>query len=118
MKQWIGALVLAGMMVSGQAQAVMNCQEADQLGASLTELGVALEDENAEIGEGSEEDNSLAEISVNITEIAAAAEDVDLANAGASMTEAWAANDRDAFLDALSDAVNRLAEAMAEAGCE
>jgi hypothetical protein len=118
MKEWIGVLVLAGMMVSGQAGAVMNCQEADQLGASLTELGVTLEDENTEIGEGSEEDNMLAEISVNITDIAAAAEDEDLANAGASMAEAWAANDRDAFLDAMADVVNQLDEAMTEAGCE
>lgn len=118
MKEWIGALVLAGMMVSGQAGAVMNCQEADQLGASLTELGVTLDDENAEIGEGSEEDQALAEVAIGIAEIADAAEDEELGNAGVAMAEAWAANDRDAFLDAMADVVNQLAEAMTEAGCE
>lgn len=118
MKRVIGALLLACVLGSGQAMAVMSCQEADELGASLSELGAALEDENTEIGEGSEEDNALAEISLNITDIAAAADDADLANAGADMAEAWANNDRDAFLNALESVVNQLAAAMANAGCE
>lgn len=118
MKRWIGAALLACVMGSAQAEGVLSCQDVDELGTSLTELGIALDDENVEIGEGSEEDQALAEISIGIAEIADAAGDEDFGNAGVAMAEAWAANDRDAFLDALADVVAQLAVASAEAGCD
>jgi hypothetical protein len=118
MKQWIGAALLACVMGSAQAEGVLSCQDVDEIGTGLTEIGILLDDENAEIGEGSEEDQALAEIAIGIAEIADAAEDEELGNAGVAMAEAWAANDRDAFLDALGDVIAHLALASAEAGCE
>lgn len=118
MKRWILASLLAGAVGSVQAEGVLSCAEVDELGESLTAVGIALDDENAEIGEGSSEDQALAEIAVGIAEIADAAGDENLGNAGVAMAEAWAANDRDAFTDALADVVAQLAVASAEAGCD
>lgn len=118
MKRWLVAALLAGSVGCAQAEGLVSCAEVDELGESLTAVGIALDDENAEIGEGSAEDQALAEIAVGIAEIADAAEDQDLGNAGVAMAEAWAANDRDAFTDALADVVAQLAVASAAAGCD
>jgi hypothetical protein len=118
MKRLILAALLAGAMGSVQAEGGMSCAEADQLGESLTAIGIALKDENAEIGEGSPEDQALAEISVGIAAISDATGDEEFGMAGVAMAQAWAANDRAAFTDALGDAVARLAVAYAAAGCE
>ncbi len=118
MKRLFLAALLAGAMGGAQAEGLLSCAEVDELGESLTALGIALDDENMEIGEGSPEDQALAEISVGIAEIADAAGDADFGNAGVAMAEAWAANDRDAFTDALADVVAQLAVASAAAGCE
>jgi hypothetical protein len=118
MKRLFLAVLLAGAVGGVQAEGVLSCADVDELGSSLTAIGIALDDENVEIGEGSPEDQALAEISVGIASIADAAGDENLGSAGVAMADAWAANDRDAFTDALADVVNQLAEASAAAGCE
>jgi hypothetical protein len=118
MTRWILAALLAGATGAVQAEGVLSCAEVDELGESLTAVGVALEDDDAEIGEGSPEDQALADISVSVAHIADAAGHEDLGNAGVAMAEAWAANDRDAFTDALAEVVAHLAVASAEAGCD
>ena len=91
------------------ASPALSCEEVNTVGESLTALGVALDDENMPIGEGSPEDQALGEVTTGLADIAEAESDMDLANASLGMANAWAANDRDAFTDALADAVAKLA---------
>lgn len=108
-KQLLVAVMVACGSSAACAEAVLSCEQVDQMGEALTTLGVALEDEQMEIGEGSEEHTQLLEITEGLAEIAGAEGDEDLANAALGMAEAWGANDRDAFTTALATAVAKLA---------
>lgn len=99
-------LSLCGTAVSAEG---LTCQDVDNMGEALTALGVALDDENAQIGAGSEEHQALADISVGLAQIADAYNDEEFGAAAVAMAEAWGNNDRDAFTDALADVVAQLA---------
>lgn len=116
-KRLLLACVLGAMAWTVSAEPALSCDEVDQVGSALTDLGTALDDENAQIGEGSEEDQALADIITALADISEAENDEDLANASSDMADAWAANDRDAFLDALADAVVKLA-VVSNADCQ
>jgi hypothetical protein len=109
MKKLILCIALGFAAFSANAAPAISCEEVDQLGEALTTLGVAMDDENAVIGEGSEEDQALHDTVVGLAEIAKAEGDEDLAAASVNMAAAWDAMDRDAFTDALADAVVKLA---------
>ena len=114
MKRLLLACVLGSMAWGVQAQPALSCDEVNEVGAALDELGAALE-AGGEVGDS--EDLQLGDITVGLADIAEAENDEDLANASLGMAEAWAANDRDAFLEALAHAVNKLAE-ISSADCE
>lgn len=101
------ALALASLGV--RAEAVLSCDEVNQVGEALTAIGIALEDENMPIDAGSAEDIGLAQVVEGLAGIAAAEGDQDLANASLGMAKAWDNNDRGAFTNALADAVAKLA---------
>lgn len=103
----VGMLAFASATV--RAEAVLSCEEVDQMGEALTTLGIAMDDENAEIGLGSSEDAALRDVVEGLATIAAAENDQDLANASLAMAEAWDNADRDAYTDALAEAVAKLA---------
>ena len=109
MKQFLLAAALSFACVSANAESALSCEEIDQVGESLTALGIAMDDENMAVGEDSPEDAALAEVVVGLADIAEAEGDEDLANASVGMADAWHAMDRDAFTDALADAVAKLA---------
>lgn len=106
-------LMLVGMLafvsVTARAEAVLSCEEVDEMGEALTALGIAMDDENAEIGVGSEEEAALRDVVEGLATIAGAEGDEDLANASLAMAEAWDNADRDAYTDALAEAVAKLA---------
>ena len=108
MKRLLLALALSGFCVGVQAEPALSCDEVDEVGEALTAIGIALEDEQMPIGEGSPEDAALGEITVGLADIAEAENDEDLANASLGMANAWASNDRDAFTDSLAEAVAKL----------
>ena len=56
-------------------------------------------------------------MSSGLAEISEAENDQELANASLAMANACAANDRDAFTDALADTVDTLADIM-NSGCQ
>lgn len=114
MRKVLLGCVLAAASFAANAEAVLSCEEVDQVGESLTGLGVYLEDENGEIGAGSPEDAALGDVVTGLADIAEAENDEDLANASLGMANAWADNDRDAFTDALADAVAKLAVISAQ----
>lgn len=87
----------------------LSCEEIDEVGEALTELGIAMDDENAEIGQDSPEDAALRDVVLGLADIAEAEGDEDLANASLGMAHAWDAMDRDAFTDSLAEAVAKLA---------
>ncbi|MBK8287082.1 MAG: hypothetical protein IPK97_20685 [Ahniella sp.] len=109
MKKLLCVLLLGFMPWSAHAEAVLSCDDIEQLGESLTALGIAMDDENAEIGEGSSEDAALRDVVLALAEIAKAEDDADLANASIAMAEGWDNMDRDAFTDGLAEAVVKLA---------
>lgn len=109
MKKLILCIALSFAAVAANAAPAISCDEVDQLGEALTTLGVAMDDENAEIGEGSDEDKALQDTVTGLSTIAEAEGDADLAAAATKMGDAWVAMDRDAFTDALADAVVKLA---------
>lgn len=113
MRKLLAVLLLSGFGSVASAEG-LTCQDVDQMGEALTALGIALDDENAQIGAGSEEHQALADISVGLAEIADAYNDEDFGNAAVNMAEAWGNNDRDAFTDALADVVAQLAVVHAE----
>lgn len=106
--KWALCLVVA--MVPGllQAEAVLSCDEVDEMGEALTGLGIAIES-GVEIGEDSPEDQALRDVVDGLAVIAVAENDEELAEAAVGMDEAWHAMDRDAFNDALALAVAKLA---------
>lgn len=109
--------LLAVMLLCGIGPAAaegLTCQDIDQMGEALTTLGIALEDENAQIGAGSPEHQALADISVGLAQIADAYEDEEFGNSAVKMAEAWGNNDRDAFTDGLAEVVAQLAVVHAE----
>jgi len=110
---WMLGAVLAMASLGVRAEAVLSCEEVDEVGVSLTELGILMDDENAEIGVGTEADDALAETTVGLADIADAEQDAELQDASVAMAEAWQAADRDAFTDALAVAVVRLASISA-----
>lgn len=109
MKRMVLACALVLACGGVRAEAVLSCDEVNEVGESLTALGIAIDDENAQIGAGSEEDEALRQTVLGLADIAEAEGDEDLANASEGMAQAWADNDRDGFVDALADAVARLA---------
>lgn len=94
---------------SAAADPVLSCEEIDQLGEALMGLGIALEDEDAAIGEDSPEDGALGDVVVGLADVAEAEGDEDLAAAAVGMADAWDAMDRDAYSNALASAVAKLA---------
>lgn len=117
MKRLLLFAVLGLATTAAHAEAVLSCDEVNQMGEALTTIGVALEDENMAIDAGSAEHIGLANVVEGLAHIAAAEGDEDLANASMNMARAWDANDRDAFTDALADAVAKLA-VIATSECE
>jgi len=109
MKRVLLGVALSAACFAANAAPVLSCDEVNEVGEALTTLGIALEDENMPIGEGSSEHTALVDITVGLAQIAEAEEDEDLANASINMADAWDANDRDAFTDALAEAVAKLA---------
>ena len=109
MKKFLCVALLAFLPLSVHAEAALSCADIDQLGEALTQLGIAMDDENAEIGEGSSEDAALRDVVLALAEIAKAEDDADLANASVAMAEGWDNMDRDAFTDGLAEAVAKLA---------
>lgn len=105
----LAAVLLVLACARAGAEPVLSCEDVDTLGEALTGLGVALDDEDMPIGEGSPEDAALRDIVDDLGEISVAEQDMDLAAAADGMDEAWHAMDRDAFTDALADAVAKLA---------
>jgi len=114
MKSLTLAALLGLACFSVNAEPALSCDEVDEVGQALLDIGVAINDENAEIGEGTEEDTALAEIVTGLADIAEAEGDEDLANASVAMADAWQEMDRDAFTDALAEAVAKLAIVSAE----
>lgn len=108
MKKLILASLLGFACLGAHAEAVLSCDEINELGEALGGFVDAL-DSGIEIGESSEDNQALHDIIVGLAEVAEAENDEDLANASLGMAEAWEANDRDAFTDALEDAVVKLA---------
>jgi hypothetical protein len=102
------ALVL-GMPVVVQADPVLSCEEIDEVGEALTGLGIAMDDEDAEIGQGSPEDAALRDVVLGLATIADAEDDADLRIASGNMSSAWEAMDRESYIDALANAVAKLA---------
>ena len=107
MKRLLLACVFGSMAWSVQAQPALSCDEVNEVGSALDELGAAI-DEGGEVGD--DELMDLGDITVGLADIAEAENDQDLADASLGMANAWAANDRDGFLEALAHAVNKLAE--------
>lgn len=102
------ALVL-GAPVIVRADSVLSCEESDEVGEALKGLGIAMDDEEAEVGENSPEDAALRDVVVGLATIAEAEGDEDLGVAAANMANAWDAMDRDSYTNALADAVAELA---------
>lgn len=100
---------LLGLAAFNVNASALSCDEVDQVGEALTGLGIAMDDENAEVGEDSPEDAALADVVIGLADIAEAEGDEDLANASVGMADAWHAMDRDAFTDSLAEAVAKLA---------
>lgn len=117
MKSLTLAALLSLTCFGANAAPALSCDEVDQMGEALTGLGIAMDDENAAIGEGSDEDAALRDVVVGLADIAEAEDDQDLADASLNMAHAWDAMDRDAFTDALADAVAKLAIISAQ-DCE
>ncbi|MBV6412740.1 MAG: hypothetical protein IT479_00520 [Xanthomonadales bacterium] len=107
MRKLLAVLLLCGSTVASAEG--LSCQDIDEMGEALTGLGIALEDENAQIGEGSPEHQALADISVGLAQIADAYEDEEFGASAVKMAEAWGNNDRDAFTDGLAEVVAQLA---------
>lgn len=117
MKSVLLAAVLSLASLAANAEPVLSCEEIDQVGEALTALGIAMDDENAEIGQDSPEDGALRDVVLGLATIAEAEGDQDLANASVGMAEAWDNMDRDAYTDALAEAVAKLA-IISAAECE
>jgi hypothetical protein len=117
MNKLLLAALLALASFGARAEAVLSCDEVNQLGEALTTIGIALEDENMPIDAGSADHLGLAQVVEGLADIAVAEDDADLANASLGMANAWDNNNRDAFVDALADAVARLA-VIATSECE
>jgi hypothetical protein len=109
MKKLLLAAVLGLVCAGAHAEAVLSCDDVDQVGEALLSIGVALDDENLQIDEGGAEHIGLADTVEGLATIAAAENDQDLANASMGMAHAWDNNDRDAFTDSLAEAVAKLA---------
>ena len=109
MRKWLPAAILSLTCAGASGAQVLTCEEIEQMGEDLTALGIAMDDENVPIGEDSSEDQDLRDVVDGLAVIAEAEDDEDLADAAAGMDEAWHAMDRDAFTDALADAVAKLA---------
>lgn len=109
MKKLLLSLSLLIGASQGHAEAVLSCEQVDELGEALTTIGVALDDANLQMDEGSSEHLGLAQTVEGLAQIASAEEDEDLANASLGMAQAWDNNDRDAFTDSLAEAVAKLA---------
>jgi hypothetical protein len=109
MKYLMLTALLGFACMNANAEAVLSCEEIDEVGESLTGLGIAMDDENAEVGQDSPEDAALRDVVIGLADIAEAEGDEDLANASVGMAEAWNAMDRDAFTDSLAEAVAKLA---------
>ena len=108
--KWLLCLFLVlGMSVGVRAEPVLSCEEVDQLGEDLTGLGIAMDDENAEIGEDSPEDSALRDVVLGLATVAEAEADEDLGAAAVNMANAWDAMDREAYANALANAVAKLA---------
>jgi len=105
---WLATLVF---LISPPAFAapVLSCDEVNEMGEALTELGIEMDDNNAEIGEDSPEDTALRDVVDGLGMIAVAENDQDLADAADAMDDAWQSMDRDAFTEALAYAVATLA---------
>lgn len=113
MRKLLAVLLLSGFGSVAAAEG-LTCEDVDQMGEALTTLGVALDDENAQIGKGSPEHQALADISVGLAQIADAYNDEEFGTAAVAMAEAWGNDDRDAFTTALADVVAQLAVVHAE----
>ena len=105
---WLTAALWAACGVAG-AEPVLSCGEIDEVGEGLMVIGIALEDDGLEVGVGSDVEHDLAQVTMGLAQIAEAEGDPDLAQASIGMTDAWDAMDKDAFTDALADAVAKLA---------
>lgn len=109
MKQLLLACLLGVAAMGANAAPALSCDEVNQVGEALTELGIALDDENAEIGEGTPQDQALAETVVAIADIAAAEDDQELADGASEMADSWDAMDRERFVEALAYVVGKFA---------
>lgn len=109
MKSLLLAAMLGFICHGANAAPALSCEEVDEVGEALMAIGIAIDDEGMEIGEGSAEDEALRDVVLGLADIAEAEGDEDLANASVGMAEAWDAMDRDAFTDALAEAVAKLA---------
>ena len=105
---WLTAALWAACGVAG-AEPVLSCDEIDEVGEGLMAIGIALEDDGLEVGVGSDVEHDLAQVTMGLAQIAEAEGDPDLAQASIGMADAWDAMDKDAFTDALADAVAKLA---------
>jgi hypothetical protein len=108
MNKWVFALALM-VAAAGVRAEKLSCDEVDQVGESLATIAVVMDDPSNEIGEGTEADQGLRDSVDGLAMIAEAEGDEDLAAAAAGMDSAWQAMDRDAFVDALTDAIAKLA---------
>ncbi len=72
MNKYLCAVVLALAATGVRAEAVLSCDEVNQVGEALTAVGIALEDENMQIDAGSAEDIGLAQVVEGLARIAAA----------------------------------------------
>ena len=108
--RWLLCLALAlGIPVVVQADSALSCEEIDEVGEALTGLGIAMDDEEAEIGQDSPEDAALRDVVMGLATIADAEGDEDLRIASGNMSTAWETMDRESYIDALADAVAKLA---------
>jgi hypothetical protein len=91
------------------AAPVLSCEEVDQVGEALSELSIIM-NSGADIGQGSEDDQTLRFVVDALGTIAVAESDMNLAHAADGMDAAWIAMDRDSFVNATNYAIARMAQ--------
>jgi hypothetical protein len=91
------------------AAPVLSCEEVDQVGEALSELSIIM-NSGADIGQGSEDDQTLRYVVDTLGTIAVAESDMNLAQAADGMDAAWIAMDRDSFVNSTNYAIARMAQ--------
>jgi hypothetical protein len=102
------AVVLFNSSVA-MAAPVLSCEEVDQVGEALSELSIIM-NSGADIGQGSEDDQTLRYVVDTLGTIAVAESDMNLAHAADGMDAAWVAMDRDSFVSSTNYAIARMAQ--------